>query len=120
MTTSQKPQDGGAAPDGRLADLCRLQKQIRDLIEMRKRQIKGSAKDYSSMTPKQAQKASADASWLGMEIDKAEREAHACAVDLGLADPRPASSYDYVDYRPSSFHHYRHRPTKPRCVEAQP
>lgn len=115
---SAQDSHGGVVQDARIADLCRLQKQIRALIEMRKRQIKASAKSYSDMSPKQAQRASADASWLGMEIDKVEREAHACAVDLGLADPRPASSYDYVDYRPSPFHHYRHRPTKPRCVEA--
>ena len=102
--------------DARVSDLTRLKKHVQNLIEMRKRQIKASAKEFSDMTPKQAQKASADASWLGMEIDKAEREAHAAAVDLRIADPRPASSYDYVDYRPSHFHHYRHRPSKPRCM----
>ena len=102
----------------RIDDLNRLLKQVRSLIEMRKRQTKASDKSFQDMTPKQAQKASADASWLGMEIDKMEREAHATAVDLGIADPRSPDRYGPVDYRPSAFHHYRHRPTKPRCMEA--
>ena len=98
-------------------DLTRLQGHIRNLIAMRKRQAKASEKSFFDMTPKQAQKASADASWLGMEIDKAEREAHAAAVDCGLADARAPSFYEPVDYRPSGFHHYRHKPTKPECMK---
>lgn len=64
-----------------IGDLTRLQGHVRNLIAMRKRQVKASEKAWSDMSPKQAQKASADASRLGMEIDKAEREAHAAAVD---------------------------------------
>lgn len=99
----------------RIDDLTRLQGHIRTLIALRKRQAKAAEKSYMDMTPKQAQKASYDAAWLGMEIDKVEREAHAAAVDCGIADPRDASSYGPVDYRPSAFHHYRHQPSKPRC-----
>ncbi|MEN9060030.1 hypothetical protein [Ponticoccus litoralis] len=101
-----------------LDDLERLKKQIQSLTRMRKQQMKLSEKSLQDLTPKQAQKASADQSWLGMEIDKAAREAHAAAVDLGIADPRSAESYGPVDYRPSAFHHYRHQPTKPRCRAA--
>lgn len=102
-----------------IGDLTRLQEHVRNLIAMRKRQAKANEKAWSDMSPKQAQKASADASWLGMEIDKAEREAHAAAVDCGLADPRQPESYGTVDYRPSRFHHYQYTPRKPRCMEAQ-
>lgn len=101
----------------RIDNLTRLQKHIRSLINARKRQEKASGKDYTEMTPKQAQKASADMSWLGMEIDKLEREAHAAAVDCGIADAREAKHYDPVDYRPSGFHHYRYTPTKPECMK---
>ncbi|APZ53109.1 hypothetical protein [Salipiger abyssi] len=101
-----------------LEDLNRLTKQLQSLKRMRKQQMKLSDKSLQDMTPKQAQKVSADQSWLGMEIDKAMREAHAAAVDLGIADARTADSYGTVDYRPSAFHHYRHQPTKPRCRAA--
>lgn len=96
--------------------LSRLQGHIRSLITMRKRQAKLSEKSFADMTPKQAQKLSTDQTWLGMEIDKAEREAHAAAVDCGIADARSPSHYEPVDYRPSAFHHYRHTPTKPECM----
>ena len=98
-----------------LADLTRLHGHIKRIIEMRKRLATLGAKDFSEMTPKAAQKNGADRNWLCMDIDKAEREAHAAAVDCGIADPRSPESYGPVDYRPSAFHHYRHTPTVPRC-----
>lgn len=100
----------------KIHDLQRLQSHIKSLIAMRKRLEKLSGKEYSQMTERAIQKNSADLSWLGMDIDKAEREAHAAAVDCGIADPRDPERYSEVDYRPSSFHHYRHKPTKPRCI----
>lgn len=98
-----------------LDDLVRLQHHIKNIIAMRKRLSALGDKDFSEMSPRQAQKSGTDRNWLCMDIDKAEREAHAAAVDCGLADARPASSYGPVDYRPSAFHHYRHKPTVPRC-----
>ena len=98
-----------------IADLNRLKALTASLIKMRQRQAALSSKNFSDMTPKKAQQVSADQSWLGMEIDKAMREAHAAAVDLGIADPRSAESYGVIDYRPSAFHHYRYTPTAPRC-----
>ena len=100
---------------GKIDDLTRLQAYVKSLIAMRKRQEALSGKDYDGMTPRAIQKNGTDLSWLGMDIDKAEREAHAAAVDCGIADPRSAASYGPVDYRPSAFHHYQHTPTKPRC-----
>lgn len=100
-----------------LDDLQRLKGHIQNLIAMRKRQQRLSEKSFLDMTPRQAQKVSADQAWLGMDIDKAEREAHAAAVDLGIADARGEGSYAAVDYRPSGFHHYRHTPSRPRCME---
>jgi len=96
-------------------DLKRLQEQIRNLIAMKKRVEKLSGKSYADMSQRQAQKNGADLTWLGMDIDKALREAHAAAVDCGIADPR--DDYGPVDYHPSAFHHYRHTPTKPRCCQ---
>ena len=100
----------------RTEDLERLQRLLKSILAMRKRQAALSGKDYSDMTQRQAQKNGTDLTWLGMDIDKAEREAHAAAVDCGLADARSADRYGPVDYRPSAFHHYRHQPTVPRCV----
>jgi len=96
-------------------DLKRLQEQIRNLIAMKKRVEKLSGKSYADMTQRMVQKNGADLTWLGMDIDKALREAHAAAVDCGIADPR--DDYGPVDYHPSAFHKYRHTPTKPRCCQ---
>jgi len=96
-------------------DLARLQLHVKSIIAMRKRLVALSNKPYSDMTPKAAQKNSTDKTWLCMDIDKAEREAHAAAVDCGIAAPRSPESYGPVDYNPSAFHRYRHTPTKPRC-----
>ena len=99
----------------RIDDLTRLAAHVKNLIAMRKRQEAMSGKDYSQMTKRQVQNNVADLAWIGMEIDKVEREAHAAAVDCGLADPRGVNDYGPVDYHPSAFHHYRHTPTRPRC-----
>jgi hypothetical protein len=98
-------------------DLTRLAAHIKSIIAGRKKMQAMSDKDYSGMTQKAIQRLGAEKSWLGMAIDKAEREAHAAAVDCGLADPREAAHYGEIDYRPSPFHHYRHKPTLPRCVQ---
>jgi len=96
-----------------LADLTRLQTHIKNLIAYHKRRDAMSGKDYSTMTKRQVQKNGADLSWVAMDIDKAEHEAHAAAVDLGIAAPR--ASYHTVEYWPSSLHHYKYTPTLPRC-----
>lgn len=101
-----------------LDDLARLQRHIKNIIAMRKRLLALSDKSYADMTPKQAQKIDTDKTWLCMDIDKAEREAHAAAVDCGIADPRSPAHYGTVDYRPSAFHHYKHTPTLPKCRQA--
>lgn len=102
----------------KLPDLQRLQGHIKSLIAMRKKQEKLNGKDYSQMTQRAVEKNAAELSWLGMDIDKAERAAHAAAVDCGIADPRSAAFYGDIDYRPSAFHHYRYTPARPRCVAA--
>ncbi len=102
-----------------IADLARLQERVKSLIAMHKRRAALSGKDYSDMTPKQVQKNGADLTWLSMDIDKAAREAHAAAVDCGIADARDPASYGPVDYRPSAFHHYRYQPPMPRVVLAR-
>ena len=99
-----------------LEDLQRLQGHLKSLTQMRKRQAALSGKDFSQMTQKAIQKNGADLTWLGMDIDKVERAAHAAAVDCGIADARDAGHYGDVDYRPSAFHHYKHTPPMPRCM----
>ena len=101
----------------RIEDLQRLAGIVKSLIAARKRQASLNGKEYSGMTQRQAQKNSTDLTWLGMDIDKLEREAHAAAVDCGIADARAPSSYGPIDYKPSAFHHYTHTPTKPRCLQ---
>lgn len=100
-----------------LDDIARLQGHLKSLSAMLKRRAALSGKDYSQMTNRAVQKNSADLTWLGMDIDKCLREAHAAAVDCGIADPRSRDSYGPVDYRPSAFHHYRHTPTAPKCLQ---
>ena len=96
-----------------IADLIRLQTHIKNLIAYHKRQDTLSGKDYSDLSQKQVQKNGADLSWLGMDIEKAMHEAHAAAVDCGIADPR--AEYGTIDFRPSAFHQYRYTPTLPCC-----
>ena len=100
----------------KLSDLKLLQGHIKTLIDARKRQESLSGKDYSQMTQKQVQKNGADLTWLGMDIEKAERQAHAAAVDCGLAAPRKLDQYDAIEFYPSAFHRYRWVPPKPRCM----
>lgn len=101
--------------DQKIADLLRLQVQVKNLIAHHKRQVSLSGKSYSEMTQKQVQKNGADLTWLGMDIEKATHEAHAAAVDCGFADPRAENAYGPVSFHPSSLHHYTYQPTKPRC-----
>jgi len=96
-----------------IKDLERLQSHVKNLIAYHKRRDALAGKDSSDMSPKQVQKNGADLSWLGMDIEKAKHEAHAAAVDCGIAAPR--AEYGSIDFRPSAFHHYRHTPTLPRC-----
>jgi len=98
-----------------IEDLARLQTQVKSLIASIKKRDAIAGKDYSQMTARQVQKNGADLSWLGMAIAKATLEAHAAAVDCGIADPRDKERYGPIDFRPSAFHHYTHQPTKPRC-----
>lgn len=85
-----------------LNDLVRLHGHIKSLIAMRKRQAKIREQSHSDPSPARARKIHADQAWLGMEIDKAAREAHAAAVDCGIADSRPPASKSGSRYsRPS-------------------
>lgn len=102
-----------------LDDLIRLQSHVKRLIAFKKRRDAMSGKDYSTMSQRQVQKNGAELSWIAMDIDKATHEAHAAAVDCGLADPRSAEAYGTVDYWPSSLHHYKHKPTLPRCRQEE-
>ena len=101
--------------EDKLADLVRLQSHVRSLIASIKRQNALSGKDYSQMTQKAAQKNGADLSWCAMDIEKEMSQAHAAAVDCGIASPKPSEQYGPISFRPSAFHHYTYQPPKPRC-----
>lgn len=89
------------------ARLFASQKRFAQLSEKR------SAMSIDTHTPNQIGKANADLDWHAMDHDKLMHEAHAIAVDCGLAAPR--DNYEPVEYRPTGFHHYRHQPRRPLC-----
>jgi hypothetical protein len=98
-----------------IKDLERLAREVKILIAARKKQDANSGKDTLQMTEKARGNHSASLTWLAMDMEKAVHEAHAAAVDCGIADPRAADRYGKIDFYPSSLHHYTHQPTKPRC-----
>ena len=54
-----------------------------------------------------------DSTWHAMEHEKLTHEAHAIAVDCGLAAPR--DDYDDVIFQPSAFHKYAYKVRVPLC-----
>lgn len=79
------------------ADYIKLQAVI--LKRLCDQRDKKSGTDLMKLSPKQAQKHSADLNWLGMDI---ERTKERLAFGLGLLLPENARK----EYRPSGFHVY--------------
>lgn len=100
-----------------LEQLEELKKMVGDLVKSKKRFIQLSKKRsdmcISTHTERSIDNASATLNWHAMDYDKLFRDVHACAVDCGIASPR--ESYDYVEYTPSAFQNYRHKPRIPLC-----
>jgi len=67
-----------------------------------------------NLTQRRAEKIQTELNWRAMEIDQISREAHAVAVDCGIADTRSAASYQEISYHPSGWHHYTFQTPKPR------
>lgn len=88
-----------------------MQRLLRNMKSDLKRQQKLSDMDFRDMTPKQCEKRSADADWLGMAQIKRKHELHALAVELGFAERR--NTYDAVELR-TSWHRFNYKPREPK------
>lgn len=101
-----------------LADIQRVADLAKSYLAERKKYERLSEKCFGELTPRQAQKASADLNWQAMALEKIEMSLHTACVDAGLADIRDASAYRERTFRPSGWHTYNFEPPKPR--ELQP
>ncbi len=100
-----------------LHNLVLLKKLTMQLVSSQKKFIRLSDK-RTSMTfidnsPKQVDTAEANLNWHAMEHDKLKRDVHAVSVDCGLSLPH--DQYDEIEYNPSAFHKYKHKPRVPLC-----
>ena len=101
----------------RLEDLDELKEISKRLVkEKRTMDRLCSASGRTDLTPKQVEKANADANWQGMELSKLEHEAHAIAVNCGIADRLAPECYESVEFHPSPFHTFTYQPRKPRSL----
>lgn len=88
-------------------------KLLREMKSDLNRMQKLSDKDYRDLTPKQAQKISADKDWIGMGMIKRRHELHALSVELGFADRR--DSYDAIELR-DNWHVFSYKPREPNAA----
>ena len=102
-----------------LEKLEELKNLLMKLVSSKKKFIKLSEKrsgmSYQDNTPKAIENAEANLNWHAMEYDKLFREVHAVAVDCGIASPK--DDYSEIEYNPSAFHKYKHKPRIPKCRE---
>jgi hypothetical protein len=100
-----------------LQKLEELKKLVMSLVSSKKRFIKLSERrsgmSYQDNTPKAIDNAECNLNWHAMEYDKLFREVHAVAVDCGIAAPK--DDYSEIEYNPSAFHKYTHKPRLPNC-----
>lgn len=68
-------------------------------------------------TPHQHDKRSTDMTWEAMRKETAQDEAHALAVELGLADIRSDDAYGLDYFQPSPMHRYDRIRRKPEDFE---
>ncbi|MEO1892468.1 MAG: hypothetical protein ABGX84_06625 [Alcanivorax sp.] len=83
---------------------------LRAMKSNKKKLAKLSDIDCTTLTPKAANKRSADADWLGMDIIRQQHQLHALAVELGFADRR--DRYDQIELR-DGWHRYHFQPPEP-------
>lgn len=97
-------------------DIEKIDAMIRQLRELKSglsRMAKLSDKDYRDLTPKQAQKISADKDWIGMDMIKRRHELHALAVELNFAERR--DSYNVIELR-DNWHVFNYQPREPNAA----
>jgi len=100
-----------------LQNLEELKKLVSLLVSSKKKFSKLSERrsemSHQNNTPKAIGNAEANLNWHAMEYDKLFREVHAVAVNCGIAAPR--DDYSEIEYNPSHFHRYQHKPRVPDC-----
>mgnify|MGYP003123679420 CR=1 FL=1 len=83
---------------------------LRAMKSNKKKMAKLSDIDCTTLTPKAANKRSADADWLGMDVIRQQHQLHALAAELGFAEVR--DSYDPIELR-DGWHRYHYQPPVP-------
>ncbi|HIG9583252.1 TPA: regulator [Escherichia coli] len=79
---------------------------LRDMKKDLNRLAKLSSVDYQDLTPKQCQKVSTEANWIGMENIKHKHELH----ELRFAERRETyESFELTD----GWHHFKYQPREP-------
>lgn len=85
--------------------------QLREIKKLINKNKKLSDKDLSQATPRAREKNQVDMGWNAMARIKHEHEAHALAVELGLADKR--DYYGDILLYPDNWHKYPYKPREP-------
>lgn len=100
-----------------LEKLEELKKLVISLVSSKKKFIKLSERrsgmSWQDSTPKSIDRAEANLNWHAMEYDKLFRAVHAVSVDCGLSKAK--DDYSEIEYNPSAFHRYTHKPRVPEC-----
>ena len=88
-----------------------LMEQLKIIKASIKKRDKISARECH--TPHQYDKRSTDMTWEAMHKETTQDEAHALAVELGLADIRSDDAYGLDYFQPSPLHKYKRTRRKP-------
>ena len=102
-----------------LEDIERLFSTVKHLCHERRKMERLSEKARTAPLGKQGQKATVDLNWQAFHVNKLEHDAHAAAVDCGLADARSPDHYKPYSVKLSGFHEYEVIPPLPRRVAAR-
>lgn len=102
-----------------LEDVEALFGAVKRLRAERQKMQKLSDRAFKAEGVKASQKATVDLNWQAFHVNGIEHEVHALAVDCGLADIRPAASYEPYSVKLTGFHEYQVTPRKPRALEAR-
>ena len=90
-----------------------LKAMARDAKKIVRLQQKESDLTFENSTQKARDRVRNDLNWAFMEFDKDTHEAHALAVEFGIASIRKPEAYEQIEYNPSGWHKYNYTPRKP-------
>lgn len=85
---------------------------LREMKSDSKKMSKLSSINLTELTPRQAEKRNADASWIAMAQIRRSHELHALAVELRFAERR--ENYDTIELT-DGWHRYNHKPREPNA-----